>query len=189
MKWNFLLITLLGVSLSTSAWCETQANDSCCLDLGTQAPTPIYNYEAHDAYRYFSVGVGPIIFAPNIGIGYRKRYSQFGWDAAVNVSTIGRLHQINAHLVGHYYLTSLEKHSDYMGVGLIVSEIFTNHNKRVGTMLSSDVVYGSEFKINATSKQFIELHLAGLTLSWINYKKERYLQNLPILYLKYGVKF
>jgi hypothetical protein len=78
-------------------------NDVCCPEHSIEAPAPNLNCDVRDAYRYVSLGVGPVIFIPNVGIGYRERYSQFGWDTALSFSTIGYAHQLSAHLVGHYH--------------------------------------------------------------------------------------
>lgn len=97
---------IVNFSFINPAYCQFIMNDIC-----PKSDTIGLNCDVHDAYRYASLGVGPIIFIPNLGIGYRKRYSQFGWDTSLSFSTIGYIHQISGHLVGHYYLKPFRKNS------------------------------------------------------------------------------
>lgn len=142
--------------------------------------------EVNDNYRYFTLGVGPIILIPNIGIGFRERFSQFGWDAAASFSTIGYAHQLEAHFVGHYYLSPYRQNSAYMGLGLMGSGIFTNQ-KDGGFTLSPDFVFGKEFKIKDESRQFIEMHVAIPSL-WIE-SMHTHAFYYPLMYIKYGLSF
>ncbi len=135
-----------------------------------------------DAYRYVSLGEGPIILIPNLGIGYRARHGQFGSDAAVSFSTIGFAHQLSVHLVGHYYLNPLQKTSAYLGLGLMGSGISTNR-KIVGGTLSPDFVFGKELG----GGHFIETHIAIPSL-WMD-SKHIYSTFLPLMYFKYGTSF
>ena len=139
-----------------------------------------------DAYRYISVGVGPVIIIPNIGVGYRERYSQLGWDTALSFSTIGYAHQLSAHLVGHYYFDRFRQNSPYIGLGLIGSGVLTNRGKGAGT-LSPDFVIGKEFERTGNSRHFIEMHVAAPTLCMGSRKQEAFY--LPLMYVKYGFSF
>jgi hypothetical protein len=138
------------------------------------------------AYRYFSVGVGPIIFIPNVGIGYRERFSRCGWDAGLSFSTIGYAHQLCAHVVGHYYLSPSQKNSAYLGLGLMGSGVTTNHGEGGGT-LSPDFVFGKELNRQGNSKHFIEMHVAIPTL-WVG-KKHMGSMYFPLMYIKYAFSF
>lgn len=138
-----------------------------------------------DAYNYITVGVGPVIFIPNIGIGHRERYSQFGWDTALSFSTIGYAHQVGTYFVGHYYLNQTQS-SPYLGLGLMGSGIFTNRKDGAGT-LSADFVFGKELKRSSRTRQFIEMHLAIPTV-WIG-SGHSHSMYFPLMYLKYGFSF
>lgn len=140
--------------------------------------------EACDAYPYVSIGVGPIVFIPNIGIGYRKRYDQFGFDSSLSFSTIGWAHQLTGHLVGHYYLSPYQ-HSTYLGLGLLGSGIIMNDGYCGGT-LSPDFVFGKELKVSDKRRHFLEMHVAVPTVLTGSKPKGFY---LPLMYIKYGISF
>lgn len=149
--------------------------------------TPFYEVELSqcDSYRYFSVGVGPIIFIPNVGVGYRVRHNQYGCDASFSFSSIGYAHQLSAHCVGHYYF-SQRQNSAYVGAGLIGSGIFTNHGKGLCT-LSPDFVLGKELETCGERRHFIEMHVAAPTLCIRTKHSEAFY--LPLMYIKYGISF
>lgn len=144
------------------------------------------DYCVCDAYRYVSVGVGPIVFIPNLGIGYRQRGTQFGFDTALSFSTFGYVHQLSAHLVGHYYLSPYQQNSAYLGLGLMGSGIITNHRDGAGT-LSPDFVFGKELERNEDSRHFIEMHVAMPTL-WMG-SRHHHSSYIPLMYVKYGMSF
>jgi len=143
-----------------------------------------FDCDVCNAYRYVSLGVGPIIFIPNVGIGYRERYSQLGWDTALSFSTIGYAHQLSAHLVGHYYFSPSRKNSAYLGLGLMGSGVLTNHEGG-GATLSPDFVFGKE--LNGKSSHFIEMHIAIPTM-WMD-SKHAHAMCFPLMYIKYGISF
>lgn len=140
----------------------------------------------YDAYRYVSLGVGPVLFIPNLGIGYRKRFSQFGWDTALSLSTIGYAHQLGAHWVGHYYLSPSRQNSAYLGLGLMGGGVFTNHDGG-GAVLSPDFVLGKELERDKNSRHFIEMHV-GMPSVWMTTKHHQS-TSFPLMYIKYGISF
>lgn len=186
-KITYLILAFItNFSFTVPAYCQVGMSDVGCPEPSIETPAPDYDCGVCDAYRYMSLGVGPIIFIPNVGIGYRQRFSQFGWDTALSFSTIGYAHQLSAHLVGHYFLSPLRKNSAYLGLGLMGSGIFTNHKESVGT-LSPDFVFGKEFERNGDSRHFVEMHMAIPTL-WMN-SKHPHSMYFPLTYVKYGIAF
>lgn len=147
--------------------------------------TTIEHIETYDAYRYVSFGVGPIVIIPNVGIGYRERYSQLGWDTGLSFSTVGYAHQLSAHVAGHYYF-SPRKNSAYVGLGLLGSGICTNDGEG-GATLSPDFIFGKELKREGDSKHFIEMHV-GIPSMWIDSKHVKPMY-VPLMYVKYGIAF
>lgn len=180
-----IFVFIVNLSFEKLAYCQPAINDFCCPEPYIETLTPNFDSSACDAFRYVSLGVGPIIFIPNVGIGYRERYSQFGWDAAFSFSTIGYAHQLNAHGVGHYYLNPFRKNSVYLGLGLMGSGIFTNHKGGGGT-LSPDFVFGKGLG-SIESRHFIEMHVA-IPSMWMNLKHTHSMY-FPLMYIKYGIAF
>ncbi len=120
-KFTYLFIALLVNCFSlNTAYCQSIMTD-CDYpmpnrDEYSDESAPVDNIDTYHAYRYGTVGVGPVIFIPNIGLGYRERFGQYGWDTAVSFSTIGYAHQLTAHLAGHYYFNSHLKNPFYLGL-------------------------------------------------------------------------
>lgn len=177
-----LLAFIASFSLINSAHCQFTTHDVCDYE-----NLNISNSGVHDAYRYASIGIGPIIFIPNIGIGYRERHAKFGWDTALSFSTIGYAHQLSAHIIGHYYLSPMRKNSAYLGLGLMGSGILINHKKQTGTTLSTDFVFGKELQSSDDKRHFIEIHVAVPTIC-MSFKHHHGMY-FPLTYIKYGVSF
>src|SRR5262249_53433159 len=111
----FLLISSLVIS--TQAFCDYSPSDVCF----AQQQNPVY-----EAYPYATVGGGPIVIIPNIGIGYRQRFARLGTDTALSFSTIGYAHQLSFSAIGHLYLDPCRYDSMYVGLGVTGSGIFMN---------------------------------------------------------------
>lgn len=181
-----IFIIIASFSFINSAYSQNAINYAWSPELYAETPDSKLDCGVYDAYRYVTFGVGPIIFIPNVGVGYRERYSHFGWDTALSFSTIGYAHQLSAHFVGHYYLNPLRKNSAYFGLGLMGSGIITNHRESGGT-LSPDFVFGKELEKSGDSRHFIEMHV-GVPSMWIESKNTHSLY-LPLMYVKYGMAF
>lgn len=193
MKNKIAFLTLMlavNFSFLNPAHCHLITNEICDPELEIETfetSIPQVDCDIFDGYRYISLGVGPFIVIPNVGIGYRKRCFEFGWDTAVSFSTIGYAHQVSAHVVGHYYLSPLQKNSAYLGLGLMGSGIWTNKREGGGT-LSPDFVFGKELDRSCNSKHFIEMHVAIPSL-WLSHKKHHHCLYFPLMYIKYGIAF
>ena len=189
MKYKFIIITLSLLSsfyFTNTVYSQPIVSDLCYPETSSENYVSDFNSGVCDAYRYISLGVGPIIFIPNFGIGYRERHSQLGWDSALSFSTIGYAHQLSAHLVGHYYFNPFQQNSPYLGLGLIGSGVFTNQSAE-GSTLSPDFVFGKEFKRTSESRHFIEMHVAIPTM-WMG-KNHLGPMYFPLMYVKYGISF
>ncbi len=181
-----IFIFTVNFFFKNSAYCQSITNDTCTAEAQTETSDSKSGCRVYDSYRYVSLGVGPIVFVPNFGIGYRTRYGQFGWDTAVSFSTIGYAHQLSAHLVGHYYLSPLRKNSGYLGLGLLGSGVITNDKEGGGT-ISPDFLFGKELKRSDNHRHFIEMHVA-IPSMWITSKKTSSMY-FPLMYIKYGISF
>lgn len=186
-KITLLIIALISnIYFINTAYSQNITNDACSFEYCAETPAPLVDCGIYDGYRYMSVGVGPIIFIPNLGLGYRERYAQFGWDAALSVSTIGYIHQLNVHLVGHYYFSPMRRNSAYIGLGLMGSEIFSN-KRAEGSTLSPDFIFGKELEMCGNRRQFIEMHVNVPTVCFSSkYTESMY---FPMMYVKYGISF
>ncbi|MBA3239443.1 MAG: hypothetical protein H0T62_14025 [Parachlamydiaceae bacterium] len=182
---HFALAFLLNLSFVGNAYSNPLAEIHSCMDDAEEVLELDYT-GIYDAYRYVSVGVGPLIFTPNIGIGYRVRNSQYGWDTSLSFSTIGYAHQLSGHVVGHYYLDPHLDNSTYVGFGLLASGVLSNHHHSAST-LSPDFVVGKGLESTGNRKHFIEAHVAAPTL-WKGSKHFRTM-HFPLMYVKYGFSY
>ncbi len=165
---------LVLLSVVNTAFCDSAA-------IETEVPVAI-----HDHYPYVTLGVGPVILIPNIGIGYRERYGRFGWDSSLSVSTIGIAHQLSSQLVGHCYFNPLRQNSGYLGLGILGSGIFSNYGECDGT-ISPDFVFGKELERVGDSRHFIEMHVGIPTSVMGSAGSETFW--FPLMYVKYGISF
>lgn len=191
-KLTYLVLAfIITLSLTKPTYCHSMIDDVCCSEFDVEAPATGVDCGVQNAYRYVSVGVGPVIFIPNIGLGYRQRDSQLGWDGAFTFSTIGYVHQLNVHLVGHRYFNPSQQDSAYLGLGLIGGVIFDNDLYH-GYTLSPDFVFGKELSKKGNRGQFIEMHVAIPTAfvdsTNLNLGKPKSMY-FPLLYIKYGTAF
>lgn len=184
MKKLSLLLSILCIN--TAAYCQNYTEEWYPETSATTCTNSDYDYGVYDSYRYFSVGVGPIVFIPNLGVGYRERHAQLGWDSNISVSSFGYIHQLSANVVGHYYLNPHQQDSYYVGLGLLGSGIFTNKGESFGT-LSTDFVFGKEFEKTDYRGHFIEMHVGIPTFVFKGRRSG--CSYFPLMYIKYGVSF
>lgn len=176
---NKLILTVLILIFNFSLVHASPCNNTDATD--TPVPCAIT-----DSYRYFTVGVGPFVVIPNIGLGYRERSNQFGWDTGLSFSTIGVAHQFSGQLIGHYYLQPQEQSSNYIGAGVLGGCLITNRGRMGGTV-SPDFVFGKELERKGACRHFIEMHVAMPSL-WIH-KNRTEGTYIPLVYIKYGTSF
>lgn len=160
------------------------SSEYCCFHKDDPVVTDYRN--GYSEYHYATLGVGPIIFVPNLGIGYRKRYAHYGWDVSAGFSTIGYAHSLTAQGVGHYYFSPFQKNTHYIGAGLLSGLSFTKHDRGIHSF-SPLFVYGKEFRSDSENKHFIEMHVA-LPTCWKDGRRYRFMY-FPVVYIKYGVAF
>lgn len=180
MKNKFLFLIFTLISFASSAYSDTTYPETY-----DETYAADYDYGIYDAYPYATLGVGPVIFIPNVGIGYRQRNCQFGWDTGLSFSSIGYAHQLTGHLVGHYYFSPYKLNSAYVGFGLMGSGVVTNHHG-CGGSLSPDFVIGKAWNDDC-SRHFIEMHV-GVPSLMVDSKHQHALY-LPLMYVKYGFSF
>lgn len=189
---RIIFILCVNLIFSQSIYCQPVMNDDCCYEYpvcccSEDFESCVDDCDVSGSYRYFSLGVGPIIFIPNVGIGYRQRNCHFGWDTSLSFSTIGYVHQLSAHFVGHYYLSPYRQDSGYLGFGLMGSGVFENSGHCGGT-LSPDFVFGKElFRRCGDGRHFIEMHVAIPTL-WLGLHHHN-ATFFPLMFIKYGMSF
>lgn len=175
---------ILAICSANFAYCQHYPHDRGC-DLKKEESKGDKGNQTY-SFSYFNVGVGPILFIPNVGIGYRHRYTQAGWDAALSYSTVGYIHQLNANFVMHCYLQPSKPYSAYLGIGGCGSLILDNHGDKSSTV-SADFVFGKELARDGNRHHFIEMHVAAPTKFMYKHHHESFY--FPLMYVKYGVSF
>lgn len=186
MKNKLTCLIIAIFSFANTAYSLQAENETCYPESLIEISDCGFDHDAiSDAYRYVTFGGGPVVFIPNIGIGYRERFSGLGWDTALSFSTIGYAHQLVGHLVGHYYLNPSMRNSAYLGLGIMTSGVVTNDKEKAWT-LSPDFVFGKEFERKGDSRQFLEMHVGIPTMSISKHVRTMY---FPLMYVKYGIAF
>lgn len=188
-KFAYILLTLItSLSFANAEYYEQPMDMNCCcyLEMDCDMIDTDMNCQINEAYRYATLGGGPFLVIPNVGIGYRERFGKFGWDAALSFSTIGVAHQFTAHWVRHYYLSPNRYNSGYLGLGLMASGAFHNEGEGGGS-LSPDFVFGKVLESSDDSRHFIEMHVAMPTL-WFGSRGAE-CSYVPLMYIKYGFSF
>lgn len=135
------------------------------------------------AYPYFSVGTGPVLVIPNVGLGFRARRTRTGIDTSLGYSTIGYAHLVQGAVVGHLYLDPWQETSSYFGLGIAGSGFFDNHGYSNGS-IGPDFVFGREFRCKGKRRQFLEMHVQAPSWWFDRGRPERF--DLPLMFVKYG---
>lgn len=141
-----------------------------------------------DSYGYFTIGTGPILLIPNLGVGYRQRNLHHGFDVSLSASTIIEAHIVQGSLLYHFYSNPYREDPWYVGAGVTTSLFLTNHSDSAGG-ISPDFVIGKELKREGDNKHFVEVHVqAPLWASSLKDNKMTQI-NFPLMFIKYGVAF
>ncbi len=149
--------------------------------------------ESCTSFNYFTVGTGPVVLIPSIGVGHRSHEGRKGFDISANYSTIFVAHQFQGIAVYHFYPKPFNRNPVYLGAGAAGGIIFTNKHRdgdRAWT-IAPDFVIGKEFRQSEGTKNFLEAHVQGPT--WANvgntgfHNKSRL--DFPVVYVKYGIGF
>jgi len=184
MKNKILIFVVFLISMNSA---YSQQDCSICFNENNEENDySIQNSDVDYSFRYFTVGGGPFLLIPNIGIGYRERHAKTGWDLALSFSSIGVAHQLGAYVVGHYYLNPPIQNSFYLGCGILGSSVIINDGSCDG-YLSPNFVFGKELKQSGEGHHFLELHLAAPSLIFKPHHCG--MMYIPLIYIKYGVSF
>jgi hypothetical protein len=174
---NFLMIltsTLICSELIGSEPCEVEFSE------GPYGSCDSQQYSSH--FRYFTVGTGPVLILPNVGVGFRGRNMRHGYDVSLSFSTIIQAHQLQALALYHYYFCAQRHAAWYAGIGPALS-LFVVNSGRTAFAIAPDVSFGKQLSSSSNRREFIELHVQAPTWS----RSEQL--NIPLMYFKYGVEF
>lgn len=117
-----------------------------------------------NGFGYASLGVKPWIF-PNFNLGYRMQNNHFGLDSSAGISAIHFDYPIlTLNLTPLFYPNpTLKGSQSYFGLGAaagVVFEDWDHHN--TGVYFGPSFVFGREFLINKTSRQFFQFSIDAL---------------------------
>ncbi len=173
--------------LAYDGFAEEECGEMTCCEHSYDNTYPVeFDSRLCGGYRYATLGMGPFILIPNVGIGYRERYYRHGWDVGASFSTIGYYHQITAHWARHLYLSPYTQNSGYLGLGVLGSGIVSNRGKGALT-LAPVFVFGKELESSDESHHFVEMQV-GIPTLWFESGHSKF-NYIPFLYFKYGFSF
>ena len=144
----------------------------------------LYENEAKfcDAYPYFTLGVGPVVILPNVGVGYRSHFLHHGFDVSLSYSPIIEAHQAQAIVAYQFYPNPYRNDPWYVGLGAATSYFFDNRHNGALTV-APDISVGKVLATKSGERHFLEAHIQAPTFSGADQF------NLPMMYVKYGVSF
>lgn len=139
------------------------------------------------SYGYFTMGTGPVILIPNLGVGYRSRIKHHGFDASLNASTIIIAHSVQGSLLYHFYPDYQRQDPWYVGAG-VSAGLFFDNTRDSCFGISPDIVVGKELYSHRNTKHFFEAHVQ--TPTWFGNSLKRINRlDFPMVYIKYGLAF
>lgn len=141
-----------------------------------------------DSYRYFTLGVGPGLVVPNLGVGYRQHNLHHGFDVSLSASTIIQAHIVQSSLLYHFYSNPYREDPWYVGAGVETSLLLGNHSEVAG-VISPDFVVGKELLRKENNKHFLEAHIQAPLWATLLKKNKMTQINFPSVYVKYGMSF
>jgi len=179
MKIVFKILTVMFIISSCKGFsgdCQ-EASEKISIDL--DQPT---------SYNYVSVGMGPVILAPCLGVGFRHRLRANGFDASLRLSTVGVAHSLQANCNYLRYINSERNSSWYVGAGPAVGIACTNKFSRDAVfVVSPNFVIGKEVICENGSKEFHDFSVQAP--HWTPLEKNKGPLNFPTVYYRYGVAF
>ena len=135
-----------------------------------------------DSFTYFTLGVGPVVILPNVGMGYRSRFFQHGFDVSLSASTIIEAHMIQGIIGYQFYPNPFREDPWYVGLGAATSLYFDNHDHS-DFSLAPDISVGKVLNTKSGERHFLEAHVQAPTFF------DGAQLDLPLMYIKYGVSF
>jgi len=140
------------------------------------------------SYGYVSVGMGPDILAPCLGVGFRHRLRANGFDGSLRLSTIGFAHALQANCNYLRYINPERNSSWYVGVGPAISLVSINtYSRETLFFVSPNFVIGKEIVGDNGAKQFHDFSIQSP--HWNPLEKNKGPLNFPAVYYRYGLAF
>lgn len=178
-------ICLVIAFLSSHALTSAEIMESYTFNEEVLCHTIQNDYET--AYPYFTLGTGPVVLIPSLGVGYRSRVRHHGFDISLNASSVIVAHAIQGQLLYHFYPDYKREDPWYIGAGVAAGYFFENGG-HAGGAISPDIAIGKEFLSSKKTKQFIEAHIQAPT--WYNFHRSKHQRlDFPLVYVKYGIAF
>ena len=183
---SFFVISLSLLNLTASANEYFQVDSE---DYSSNYAIDCYAYKTEKAYSYVSVGVGPILILPTLGVGHRHHFIHHGFDFSLNATTAIKAHQVQASAVYHFIPNPYRQDPWYVGLGIASSAYYLNSG-RPSYSLAPDVVIGKELSSHNNRNHFVELHVQSPT--WFSKSVNMHSMtrlDIPLTYVKYGIGF
>lgn len=123
------------------------------------------NQKISDFYGYGSFNLGPApIPLPGFGLGLRTQTNHLGYDAHLQLTTIGYYSQLKWQNSALFYVKPNLNSQFYTGVGGSISAFFPNcsfSKSKLG--LSPELTFGKSYLNEAESRRFMELQVSWPT--------------------------
>ena len=154
----------MATLLSTAGFADTLDFDS------SQFQTVPEIQSETTSYRYFGVGVGPLLLPlPNAFVGIRSQTGHAGFDLGAGVATAGILTHVKGFANVLWYPSPSEQGQFYTGLGVAGGPWITYEGDTTFTG-AGNIILGKEFS-HEKSKSFFQADLAypSFIMGQVNY--------------------
>jgi hypothetical protein len=147
--------------------------------------------KVEDFYGYSTFNLGPApIPLPGFGIGLRSQNHKLGYDAHLQLTTVGYLSQLKWQNSALFYITPNLKSQFYTGVGGSLSAFFSSKKVSEGYLgLSPEFTFGKSYLNEADKRRFMELQVSWPTTIFGKKQHDTEVLYFPGVVFTYGIGF
>lgn len=139
------------------------------------------------SYKYVNFGVGTLPFpAPVLGLGVRGQRGHHGFDASVQISSIGISTTIKENIDYLYYFKPNLASQYYLGGGFGFSQyVILIEGGKQEMLLSPQIVFGKQYTTKAGGVRYFQMQIDPVFTSLTRSYSGAY----PAIVLSYGICF
>jgi hypothetical protein len=144
------------------------------------------NPEQKEAFPYVDLGLGPLVPAPTIGVGYRLQSEKQGFDLAARLSTVVVWNVFKLSALYLYYPRPNLDSQFYVGLGGATEWVHWSSEVHWG--VSAEWIVGKQFTNRSCQRRFWQIQ-TGLPTYFFQPIDAHYWNILPFATFSYGFIF
>lgn len=188
MKRYFLLLTVLVSQIASANTCELSCDPY-------EMPQPVCT-----SFFYGDVGVGPLpILLPTFALGYRTQWNHTGYDASIQVASLGIVTALKGSLLYHYYFQPSLCSQFYAGAGIAGGGVFKSDGDTF-PFVAPEFVFGKQYITDTGGLRFFQIQANFPTFyfqeqthwhEWdlVDISWEHNIMWIPVVTISYGIGF